>query len=304
MPPRRHGLLALGAVAALGVVLLAASPASARRVSPAASTVAHDLIGFESDPPGSGGEPWPSRDNPTVHFIKGGGSSVEIGDYGSASNGRGLRATGTEGMIIIVFDVPTRRLTLRFGNDTPDITLPGDRATLTVFRNDRRVARKHVTLNRNGDGDQFIEYRGRSAIDRASFLYERDGSLIESAEEVIDDIVLAQVCTIRGDRRRDRLEGNGSSNGMCGFGGADRIAGHGDNDVLVGGAGPDRIIDGYGADLIVGGPGDDILGAGDRTNDGDTFYPGPGNDTCILDDDDFVHGTCESVFVGPAAVPS
>jgi Ca2+-binding RTX toxin-like protein len=268
----------------------------------AASTVSPKLIGFESDPPGTGGEPWPSRDNPTVRFIKGGGSSVEIGDYGSASNGRALRAIGTEGMIIIVFDVPTRRLAFRFGNDTPDVTQPGDRATLTVFRNDRRVARKSVILNRNGDGDQFIEYRGRIAIDRASFRYERDGSLIPSAEEVIDDIALAQVCTIKGGRGRDRLEGNGSSNGMCGFDGADRIAGHGDNDVLFGGNGPDRIIDGYGADLIVGGPGDDTLGAGDRTNDGDTFYPGPGTDTCILDDDDVVRGTCEIVFLSPAAV--
>ena len=150
-----------------------------------------------------------------------------------------------------------------------------------------------MTLNRNGDGDQFIEYRGRIAIDRASFLFDRNGSPIDLAE-VIDDIALAQVCTIRGGNGRDRLEGNASSNGICGKGGADRIAGHGDNDVLVGGGGPDRIIDGYGADLIVGGPGDDTLGAGDHTNDGDTFYPGPGNDTCILDDDDVIRGTCET----------
>jgi Ca2+-binding RTX toxin-like protein len=270
----------------------------------AASTVAPNIIGFEGDPPGSGGEPWPSEDNPTVRFIKGGGSSVEIGDYGSASNGQGLRAIGTEGFIIIVFDVPTRRLSLRFGNDTPDVTQPGDRATLTVFRNDRRVARKRVTLNRNGNGDQLIEYRGRIAIDRASFVYERDGNLIEGAEEVVDDIVLAQVCTIRGDRGRDRLDGNATSNSICGKGGPDRISGHGANDILVGGGGPDRIIDGYGADLVVGGPGDDVLGAGDRTNDGDTFYPGPGNDTCIIDDDDVVRGTCEIVVVAPAVVRS
>ena len=152
-----------------------------------------------------------------------------------------------------------------------------------------------MTLNRNGDGDQLIEYRGRAAIDRASFVFDRNGSPIDLAE-VIDDIALAQICTIRGDNGRDRLEGNATSNGICGKGGADRIAGHGANDLLVGGGGPDRIIDGYGADLIVGGPGDDTLGAGDHTNDGDTFYPGPGNDTCIIDDDDVIRGTCETVI--------
>src|SRR4029078_4028994 len=125
-----------------------------------------------------------------------------------------------------------------------------------------------------GTGDQRIEYRGRTPIDRATFVFDRDGSIIDAAE-VIDDIALAQVCAIRGGAGRDRLRGNASSNGICGTSGGDRIAGHGANDVLVGGDGPDRIIDGYGSDLIVRGPGDDILGAGDHTNQGDTFYPGP-----------------------------
>ena len=290
----RHWVPALGAVVALGVTVLAPLPASARRASPAASTVAPDLIGFEADPPGFGIEPWPSRDNPTVRFITTGGSAVENRRLRIRVDGRGLRFGGGGSIAIIVFDVPTRRLSLRFGNDTPEATQPGDRATLTVFRNDRRVARKHVTLNRNGDGDHFIEYRGA----------RRSTELPSSSTEMGARSTSRRSSTISRSRKSARSEATTVATGwratprpteFCGKGGADRIAGHGANDLLVGGGGPDRIIDGYGADLIVGGPGDDTLGAGDHTNDGDTFYPGPGNDTCIVDDDDVIRGTCETV---------
>jgi hypothetical protein len=301
---------------AIGLVILAAPPAnganSARsvrpseEVSPAVSLVAPNIIGFESDPTVFVDLPDPvtSRDNPTVHFVDTVGANLHIQDFGNQSNGISLGVFGDDpSALVILLDVPTRRLSMLFGNDDVSATQPGDRATLTVFRNGQQVTRRHVTMNRNDLGDQTVEYRGRVAIDKATFVFNRAGTPID-ALEIVDDIVLSQICTIRGNRRANTLQGNVGPNGICGLGGRDRISGQGGNDALFGAGGADRVNGNDGDDLVVGGGGDDTLNAADGVRGNDAVYGGPGTDTCTVDMDDLQVG-CENTIVIPTgAKPS
>ena len=165
------GALVSVAVAALAV--LVAAPASARTnprqaqaadVSPAVSVAAPDVIGFESDPTGGKPDGFASLDNPTVHFVDTVNADLSINDFSPATNGKGLivNSDGDGSGLVVLFDVPTRRLSILVGNDDPGVWQPGDRATLEVFRNGQRIARRHLTMNGNDIADQTIEYRGES----------------------------------------------------------------------------------------------------------------------------------------------
>jgi Ca2+-binding RTX toxin-like protein len=299
----------------LGVALLSALPVNsadrrpsarpAGRVSPAVSVVAPNIIGFESDPVTFGApEPYTSRDNPTVHFIDSITNSMWVVDAGNQSNGKALWVNPDDpSMLVILLDVPTKRLSVLFGNDDPAFSQAGDRATLEVFRNGHRIARRHVTMNRNDLGDQTIEYRGRVAIDRATFVYNRAGTPINLIE-IVDDITLAQLCAIKGDQRANTLNGTVGPNGICGLNGRDRIRGHGGNDALFGGGGADRVNGDDGNDLVAGGGGDDTLNAADGVTGNDAIYGGGGTDTCTADVNDLLVGCENSVVVPTGSRPS
>jgi Ca2+-binding RTX toxin-like protein len=264
-------------------------------VAPAVSMVGPNIIGFESDPSGSKAEPFTSVDNPTVHFLDSLGDGLNVADTTPETNGQGLRVFGDDASeLIIRFDVPTRRLAIRFGNDDAGYSEDGDRATLKVFRFGKRLATESVVMNRNDEADQVVTYQGKP-IDRARFVYERGGEPIDLIE-IVDDITLGQACTIRGTAAANRLVGSDAAQGICGLGGADRLLGRGGNDVLSGGAANDVLNGGAGSDLLKGGGRDDILRSRDGVGGNDTVYGGPGNDTCIVDVGDTVF-QCETVEV-------
>jgi hypothetical protein len=313
MRSRRSVRSSVAIVGVMGLALAVAVPVSARdstrsgpaaSVSPAASIPAPNRIGFDADGMASKPDPFTSRDNPTVHFVDSVNANLQVANFDPQSNGLGLAVFSDDASaLVILLDVPTKRLALVFGNDEPGATAPGDRATLAVFRDGQRIARRHVTMNRNDIGDQTIEYRGRVAIDRATLVYNRDGAPID-VTEVVDDIALTQVCALSGNRRGNTLNGNASPNGICGRNGRDRIFGHGGNDALFGDGGDDRVHGNDGNDLVVGGSGNDTLEAADGVPGNDAVYGGPGIDTCTTDVGDLVVGCENSVVVPTGSGPS
>jgi hypothetical protein len=146
------------------------------------------IIGFESDV--ATADPLTSNDDPTVHFSSTLHEGIAIGDYVDGNNGgRELREGNDDTSAIeILFDDPTKRLSIRVGNDDPCCTVAGDRATLEVFLGGNHVATVHKVFNRNDDLDQTIVYAG-AAIDRAIFVYNRNGTPMDLGE-AIDDVTV------------------------------------------------------------------------------------------------------------------
>ena len=263
-------------------------------VSPAAGAVAPNVIDFESDAPGGKADPFTSASNPTVHFQDTLGDNLQILGPVLETIGRGLMVGNDDASALVVrLDVPTKRVSITFGNDDPGFSQAGDQATLKVFRFGKLIATERVEMNRNDLPDQVIRYRGSAPIDRVSLVYDRGGAPINLIE-VVDDVTLAQVCQIRGNNSPNKLAGSDTANGICGFGGADRLLGRLGNDVLDGGTGNDRLNGGPGNDLVKGGVGDDILRTADGVAGNDTAFGGPGNDVCIVDVGDTVF-SCEDV---------
>jgi hypothetical protein len=266
--------------------------------APAASGSGPNLIGFELDTAGAAAEAFTSKDNPTVHFVDTMGNDLEVADFGSQSNGQALAVNHDDASaLFMLFDVPTTKVSLTFGNDDPGFSQPGDTATLIVYRNLKKIATRHVVMNRNDDADQVITYTG-VAIDKARFVYDRAGTPINLIE-IVDDINVAPNCTIKGTSAGNNLKGTTGNNVMCGFGGADRLDGRAGNDGLFGGLGGDVLIGGDGNDLMAGGAGNDTIRAVDRVSGNDTAYGGPGNDICEIDAGDTAAADCETVVPQP-----
>ena len=223
---RRSTLLFL----VVGLAVLSAAPASGGRAAsqvtqpsshPPSQRPRPTSSASSRTPRQATADPFTSVHNPTVHFVDQITTNLNVYDAGGESNGKGLGIFSDDASaLLILLDVPTTRLSIRVGNDHPSVVLPGDRATLTLYRNGDQVARRHVTLNDNDLGDQFIQYQGRVAIDRATLVYNRAGTPL-ALIEVVDDIALAQVCAIRGNRRANTLNGNAGPNGICGLNGRD-----------------------------------------------------------------------------------
>jgi Tol biopolymer transport system component len=97
---------------------------------------------------------------------------------------------------------------------------------------------------------------------------------------------------ITGTKRRDKISGTPSDDRLFGGGGNDRLNGLAGNDRLFGGPGNDVLVGGPGSDQLVGNAGNDRF----ATKDGQTddVVCGPGRDTVIADELDFVTG-CEVV---------
>ena len=194
-------------------------------MSPAAVAVAPNVIDFESDATGGKADPFTSASNPTVHFQDTLGDNLNVASAGSETNGQGLRVFSDDASALVIrLDVPTKRVSITFGNDDPGFSQAGDQATLKVYRFGKLIATESVEMNRNDAADQVIQYRGGVPIDRARLVYDRGGAPINLIE-VVDDIKLAQSCQVRGNNRPNKLVGSAKNNGICGFGGADRLLG-------------------------------------------------------------------------------
>ena len=277
---------------AAGVVLgdTSGSTAKSTAAAPAAagargvSAVSPAIIGFESDAAGVKTEPFASVDNPTVHFVDSLGSNLQLADFGAQSNGQALLVGSDDASaMVILFDVPTTKLSVAFGNDDPAYTVVGDFATLTVYRDDKKIKTINVTMNRDDIMNQTVQYAGTTPIDKAVVVYKRAVVGPINLIEIVDDLTMKWVYSIKGTNAKNTLRGNYLANGIYGGGGNDIIYGRGGNDILSGGAGNDKLYAGDGNDLIDAGGGNDTIVANDGVGGNDTIYGGPGTDSAVID---------------------
>jgi len=92
------------------------------------------------------------------------------------------------------------------------------------------------------------------------------------AETGIDDL--------RGSRRDDLLDGDGSNNTLDGFSGNDTLTGGGGNDRLIGRTGNDSLVGEEGRDTIYGGSGADVIAGGQQN---DLLFGQQGGDTFVFE---------------------
>ncbi|HEU0102096.1 MAG TPA: calcium-binding protein [Mycobacteriales bacterium] len=252
---RRRGGAVLAA-AAVASVLVGLSPAQA---APEAAPFfpADILIDFEQDTNGAVPNGFTSVDSPFVHFSDTVGADLLLGDLG-------VQGEGTRSLVVlpddasaleIRLDRPTTKLSLRFGDDDPGFTAPGDEAVLTLFRGSNQVGEVRVTLNRNDVMDQTITAVDGSLFNRAVFSFDA----LSLPAEVVDHVLVGPLCTIAGSDGPDTLTGTPGNDVICGGAGNDTIRGLGGNDVIVGGNGADTISGGNGNDVIRGNFGADVI---------------------------------------------
>jgi Ca2+-binding RTX toxin-like protein len=77
----------------------------------------------------------------------------------------------------------------------------------------------------------------------------------------------AEICTLRGTPRNDRLTGTAGNDVICGFGGKDKIYARGGEDTVYAGFGDDAVTGGSGEDVLYGDSGRDLLAARDGARD-------------------------------------
>jgi Ca2+-binding RTX toxin-like protein len=255
------------------------------------------MITFDADGANNALEPFTSVDNPTVHFLDSSGNDLETYDATPEADGFGLGTFSDDASaLVILFDVPTTKVSILFGNDDPSVAQSGDKATLVVYRNGAKVATRNTTTNNDDIGNQRVTYTG-SPVDKARFVYTRSGSPLNLIE-VVDNIILAPLCTISGNAQANTLKGTAGSNGICGKGGADKIDGKAGNDWISGAGGNDILTGGDGNDLVVGLDGADVIRASDGVSGNDTVFAGGGNDSCFIDAGDTAVG-CDSLVTNP-----
>ena len=143
--------LKLLAAAATAAAFAMASPAQAALVT----------IDFEEEAAGAVAEGFTAADYAGLAFFTDLGAGLEVGDFGTQSDGVGLLARNdTNGNFIVgVFsDGPHAFLSMDFGNDDPFFTIPGQRAVLTVYLGAALVGQTFVVMNRNDIMDQTIGF--------------------------------------------------------------------------------------------------------------------------------------------------
>lgn len=269
---RLVGAVVAAAVSTAGALVLLATPAgSLGAPNPDIS------ITFESDTTGAKPNGFVSVDSSAVHFTDTNGANLSIGDFNIQSHGQALEV-GTDNDnsdVRIAFDRPTTRVSLAFGNDEPTLTSPGDEAVLRAFRGSTPVGESRVVMNRNDAMDQTISFGSGDGPLFTRVVFTLDASRAGGIIEVIDDIVVAPLCTVAGTESANNLTGTPGNDVICGGGG---------NDVIAAGEGNDQVIAGQGADTVTGAGGEDFLAGnsgGDTINGGrggDAIEAGKGND--------------------------
>ena len=166
----------------LFLAILCMSQASAK-----ADTITFELDPLDLFPNGS-----QSVHSNLVRFsASGGGALLIIEDFGvmQVIGTRGLGVFGVNGVgVIMDFAVPVNSLSLWFGNDQPNLTVPGDTAILQVFLDGVFVGETSVLLNRDDIINQQISFSG-VAFNRAFFRFSEDFFLAET----VDNIEFTQV---------------------------------------------------------------------------------------------------------------
>src|SRR5215213_5957206 len=128
-----------------------------------------------------------------VRFFDSEGTDLQVGDFDAQSDGNALGTFGDDtSALVMSLARPVRSLSLAFGNDDPDWSCEGDRAVLTLFLKDRRIARTSVVMNRDDLMNQRIEISGHP-FDRAVFFFDVCSPNPQGASgliEIVDDLTV------------------------------------------------------------------------------------------------------------------
>src|SRR5688572_3079537 len=135
-------------------------------------TRAEQLVTFELDPIGARPNGFQSIESPFVSFHDTVGDVMTIVNFPPQTIGNSLRVLAdiNGSAVQMNFTAPIVFLSLSFGNDDPNNTIPGDLATLSLFDGATQVGQTSVVLNRDDIMNQTIEFSG-VPFDRAIFGY-------------------------------------------------------------------------------------------------------------------------------------
>jgi len=153
---------------------------------PPAGLVSDAIINFDSDPTGSVPNGFQSDDSDLVSFSASSGGNLQLGNYGSQSNGTNALGTfpDNQSFLIMQFATPMRSVTLDFGNDDPGFSNDGDEAEIRAFSGETLVGASQVVMNRNDVMDQSITFDA-ACFDRAEFQYNvTTNGLIEIVDNI------------------------------------------------------------------------------------------------------------------------
>ena len=158
----------------------------------AAQTVAFGYtIDFSSDAPGAISNGFTSAGYAGAHFSDSNGADLVLGNFGAQTNGVGLVVFGDDpSALVIDFDGLMNSISLRFGNDDPNVTSASDIALLTLFNGATQVGQTSVVLNRDDIMNQTIAFSG-AGFNRATFVYASANGTPLNLIEVVDDITFS-----------------------------------------------------------------------------------------------------------------
>jgi hypothetical protein len=157
----------------MNLKLFAAAAAAAAFVMTGPAQAALVTLDFESDATGVAAEGFASTDYAGLAFFTDLGAGLELGNFGVQSDGVGLLARNdTNGNFIkgVFSDGPHAFLSMDFGNDDANFTIPGQRAVLTVYLGAALVGQTFVVMNRNDIMDQTIGFNF-GPFDNFTFAY-------------------------------------------------------------------------------------------------------------------------------------
>ncbi|HSS68337.1 MAG TPA: hypothetical protein VLK34_07275 [Nocardioidaceae bacterium] len=138
-----------------------------------------------------------------------------------------------------------------------------------------QVGSASVNFNADDIMNQTVRYGDKRLFDRAVLTYVDAGGVPVPLAEVVDDIVVAPLCTKAGNSSSNVIVGTAGKDVLCGDSGNDVIKGAGSGDLVFAGPGNDTVVTGDGGDWVSGGDGKDKIDGG---NGGDVVRGDGGRD--------------------------
>jgi hypothetical protein len=152
-----------------------------------APTAHADTITFETDTAGPRPNGFQSNQSNFVSFSDTQGADLLVDNFTESNGSRALAVFFNDTSALqLSFSGNVTDLSILFGNDDPDFTSSGDRATLTLFLDATQVGQTFVTLNRNDLADQTIAFSG--LFNRAIFQFTNSAGAPINLPEIVDNI--------------------------------------------------------------------------------------------------------------------
>lgn len=133
-----------------------------------------------------------------VGFANTGASAAfYIADHGVSSIGNALETydpgSPGQGGLKMSFAANMKSLSLVFGNDDPDYTLPGALAVLELFLSGNWVGTASVVMNRDDAANQTIAYFGGGFDTALFYMADASGLSLPNFSEVVDNVTYSPV---------------------------------------------------------------------------------------------------------------